>query len=137
MTSSPSSFLPLIVGFCFLAQFWVISFCSLFSLPLCWVFWLNKVWQGFIITRSAKVSGYYGCVVNYHHQSPNTIKGANGALGQSLFQGLHLTCGIHILVYSLNFSKIQAQCNIVSLIYFLNYNFIIYHTYYVSMFFTG
>jgi hypothetical protein len=78
------------------------------------VFWLNEVWQDFIITRSAKVGGYCGCVANYHHQSQNTTKGANGGFCQSLFQGLHLTCGIHILVYNLNFLKIQAQFNIVS-----------------------
>ncbi len=73
------------------------------------MFWLNKVWQGFIITGSAKVGGYCGCVANYHHQSQNTIKGAKGAFGQSLFQGLHLTCGIHILIYGPNFLKFKPN----------------------------
>jgi hypothetical protein len=58
--------------------------------------------------------GICGCVGNYHHQNQNIIKGTKGAFGQSPFQGLHLRCGIHILVYNPNFKKIQTQFNIVS-----------------------
>ncbi len=44
------------------------------------------------------------------------MKGATGAFGQSPFQGLHLTCGIHILVCIFHVEKFQAQFNNVSLI---------------------
>jgi hypothetical protein len=39
----------------------------------------------------------------------NTIKGTKGAKVKVLFQGLHVTCGIHVLVYYLIYKKIHTQ----------------------------
>jgi hypothetical protein len=39
----------------------------------------------------------------------NTIKGTKGVKVKVLFQGLHVTCGIHVLVYYLKVFSFHTQ----------------------------
>ncbi len=46
------------------------------------------------------------------HWGENNVKGAKCAKVKILFQGLHMTHGIYVLVYNLKFCIVDTQFNI-------------------------